>query len=115
MKTNEKTKTSRSSVEDFIHFRLMLGTKLVKPIWAGGAIWLTVGSAALIHLSIVEGGALGAWGVVSSVFLAVFGNMLWRIVCEAFLAFFSMFSSVQESLHSIDRAIKTESLLRSDN
>jgi len=115
MKTNGKTDSSRSSVDDFIQFRLMLGTKLVKPIWAVGAIWLSLGTVALVHRSAVEGGAWGTWGIVFSVFFVIFGNMLWRIVCEAFLAFFSMFSSVQESLHSIDRALKSERIVRSDN
>lgn len=115
MKTNDQTKTSRQSAVDFLHFRLMLGTKLVKPIWAVGAIWLSLGAVSLVHRSAVEGGAWGTWGIVFSIFFVIFGNMLWRIICEAFLAFFSMFSSVQESLHSIDRAIKTESIVRSDN
>jgi hypothetical protein len=115
MKTNGKPQSSRSSAQDFIQFRLMLGTRLVKPIWIVGAIWICLGSVALIHRSVEEGGPWGIWGVVLSFFFIVFGNMLWRIICEAFLAFFSMFSSVQESLHSIDRALKSSSVVRSDN
>ena len=34
---------------------------------------------------------------------------------EAFLAFFSMFSSVQESLNSIDRVLKSDAIVRRDN
>lgn len=115
MKTNENPKSVRPLVGDFVQFRLMLGTKLVKPIWAVGAIWLSLGAAALVHRSAVEGGAWGTWGIVSSLFFLIFGNMLWRIVCEAFLAFFSMFSSVQESLHSIDRVLKSDTVVRRDN
>ncbi len=115
MKTNGTSESSRSSVQDFIQFRLMLGTRLVKPIWAVGAIWLSLGAAALVHRSLEEGGAWGIWGVIFSIFFLIFGNMLWRIIAEAFLAFFSMFSSVQESLHSIDRALKSGSVVRSDN
>jgi len=115
MKKNAKPEASRSTVQAFIQFRLMLGTRLVKPIWAVGAIWLCLGAAALVHRSLEEGGPWGIWGVIFSIFFLIFGNMLWRIVAEAFLAFFSMFSSVQESLHSIDRALKSDAIIRSDN
>lgn len=116
MRTNDRSKTTRPSVRDFVQFRLMLGTKLVKPIWAVGAIWLSLGAAALVHRSLEEvDRPWGIWGVVFSVFFLIFGNMLWRIVCEAFLAFFSMFSSVQESLNSIDRVLKSDAIVRRDN
>lgn len=96
------------SVGDFVVFRRMLGTNFIKLLWVIGAIWLTIGAVALVWRSLETSGPWGTWGVVLSVFLVIFGNMVWRLVCEIVMAFFTMLFTMQESLISIDKSLKQQ-------
>ena len=96
------------SVGDFLVFRRMLGTNFIKLLWVIGAIWLTVGAVALVLRSLDTHGAWATWGVVLSIFFVIFGNMVWRLVCEIVMAFFTMFFAMQESLMAIDKSLKQQ-------
>ncbi len=104
---NDKPSFSQS-VGEFFVFRRMLGTSFIRLLWVIGAIWLTVGAVPLVLRSLDTHNQWRIWGVVLSIFLVIFGNMVWRIVCEIVMAFFTMFFTMQESLMSIDKSLKQQ-------
>ena len=94
------------AVDDFFAFRHMMGTSFIRFLYVFGAIAIVLGGVALVIRSLDGPEPWRTWGVVFSVFFAVFGSMLWRVVCEIVIAFFTMFFSMQQTLASIDKSLK---------
>ncbi|MCK4416668.1 MAG: DUF4282 domain-containing protein, partial [Candidatus Latescibacteria bacterium] len=79
----------------FFSFRTMISTTLIKIIYALGMIGLTIGGIVMIVQGAEKRQLIG-------VALIVFGNLLWRIVCEGWILLFSM----HDILGSIERHLK---------
>jgi hypothetical protein len=94
------------AVDDFFSFRHMMGTSFIRVLYVIGAGAIVLGGVALMMRSLDSPDPWRAWGIVYSVFFAVFGSMLWRVVCEIVIAFFTMFFSMQQTLASIDKSLK---------
>ena len=94
------------AVDDFFSFRHMMGTSFIRVLYVIGAVAIVLGGVALVMRSLDSPDPWRTWGVVFSIFFAVFGSMLWRVVCEIVIAFFTMFFSMQQTLASIDKSLK---------
>ena len=105
--TMDRDNTSFSqAMDDFFSFRHMMGTSFIRVLYVIGAVAIVLGGVALVIRSLDGPEPWRTWGVVFSVFFAVFGSMLWRVVCEIVIAFFTMFFSMQQTLASIDKSLK---------
>ena len=72
---------------DFMSFRTLISTAWIKVVYAVGAIVITIASlGTLVAGSRQFGGA----GVLIGLVSLVAGNILWRMICEAAILFFSM-------------------------
>lgn len=94
------------AVDDFFSFRHMMGTSFIRVLYVIGAGAIVLGGVALMMRSLDSPDPWRSWGIVYSIFFAVFGSMLWRVVCEIVIAFFTMFFSMQQTLASIDKSLK---------
>jgi hypothetical protein len=101
----ENVKLSQA-IDDFFAFRQMMGTNFIRVLYVIGAVAITIGAVALVMRSLAGPDPWRTWGVFFSIFACIFGNMLWRIVCEVVIAFFTMFFTMQQTLISIDKSLK---------
>ncbi len=94
------------AVDDFFAFRRMMGTNFIRVLYVIGGVAITLGAVALVMRSLSGPDPWRTWGVVFSVLFCIFGNMLWRVICEIVIAFFTMFFTMQQTLMSIDKSLK---------
>jgi len=94
------------AMDDFFAFRRMMGTNFIRVLYVIGALAITLGAVALVMRSLDGPEPWRYWGMVFSVFFCIFGNMLWRVICEIVIAFFTMFFTMQQTLMSIDKSLK---------
>ncbi len=88
--------------EDFINFKMFITTTFMKIIYVIGAIIITLGSLVLMVgfsvPSLYYGLSLGSGGILAGLALLIFGNLGWRLFCEAIIVVFS----IHDRLISID-------------
>jgi len=81
-------------MNDFLSFRTMISTPIIKVIYVLGTVFLTVsGFAYLIQGEIKAVIGLGTM---------IFGNLFWRVVCEGWILIFS----IHDILDSIAKNLK---------
>ena len=94
-----------NSFEQFLSFRHMITPSLVKFLYFAGALLITIGGVVAIFWpehgpKDLPGGQPGAVGVL------IFGNLLWRMLCELAILLFS----IHEVLVNLET--KADSFLR---
>jgi hypothetical protein len=95
------------SFDDFLNFKLYITTTFMKIIYVIGAILITLGSLLLMvgfSAPLYYGYSLGFGGALAGLALLIFGNIGWRLVCEAIVVVFS----IHEKLISIDNKLGSE-------
>ena len=88
--------------EDFMNFKMFISTTFIKIIYVLGVIVITLGSLLLMAGfslgSAYYGLPFGAGGILVGLAVLIFGNLGWRLLCEAIIVVFS----IHERLISID-------------
>ena len=87
--------------DDFINFKMFITTTFMKIIYIIGAILITLGSFVLMvgfSMPFYYGFSAGAGGVLAGLAVLIFGNIGWRLICEAIIVVFS----IHDRLVSID-------------
>ena len=94
--------------DDFLNFKMFITTTFMKIIYIIGALIITLGSLVLmVGFSIPSyyGLSIGAGGVIAGLAVLIFGNLGWRLLCEAIIVVFS----IHDRLVSIDSKFGSES------
>mgnify|MGYP005832614673 CR=1 FL=1 len=81
-------------MKDFFGFRKMVSTAIVKLIYILGVIILTIGGIVFLF----QGEGKIPIGLVA----IILGNLLWRIICEAWIVLFS----IHDILGSVEKTLK---------
>lgn len=76
---------------DFLEFKTMVSSLLIKILYSLGVIVITIGGIISLFSDFLIG--LGA---------IIFGNLFWRLMCEAIIVVFN----INDVLTSIDRKTK---------
>jgi uncharacterized membrane protein len=87
--------------DDFLNFKMFITTTFMKIIYIIGAIIITLGSLVLMvgfSMPFAYGISIGSGGVLAGLALLIFGNLGWRLLCEAITVVFS----IHERLISVD-------------
>ena len=88
--------------DDFLNFKMFITTTFMKIIYIIGAILITLGSFVLMvgfsMPSLYYGLSLGSGGILAGLAMLIFGNLGWRLLCEAIIVIFS----IHDKLVSID-------------
>jgi cellulose synthase/poly-beta-1,6-N-acetylglucosamine synthase-like glycosyltransferase len=95
LSSKEKKHQIESKGEGFFSFRTMISTTLIRIIYVLGMIGLTIIGIVII----VRATSLG---ILLGIAVIIFGNLLWRIVCEELILLFS----IHNILSSIERKLK---------
>jgi len=82
----------KSAWEDFFAFRTMLSLSLVKIIYAIGLIIITSFGIVIMVAGISD--FSGLLGIIAGSGVILFGNLIWRVICEWWVVFFSMHEQV---------------------
>jgi hypothetical protein len=94
--------------DDFINFKMFITTTFMKIIYVIGAIIITLGSLVLMVgfsvPSLYYGLSLGSGGILVGLVVLIFGNLGWRLLCEAIIVVFT----IHERLVSIDSKLGAE-------
>jgi hypothetical protein len=94
--------------DDFINFKMFITTTFMKLIYVIGAIIITLGSLVLMVgfsvPSLYYGLSLGSGGILVGLVVLIFGNLGWRLLCEAIIVVFT----IHERLVSIDSKLGAE-------
>ncbi len=77
---------------EFLEFKTMVSSLLIKILYALGVIVITIGGL----ISLFSDSFLMGLGAI------IFGNLFWRLLCEAIIVVFS----IHDLLISIDRKTK---------
>jgi hypothetical protein len=92
------------SFDDFLNFKMFITTTFMKIIYIIGALIITLGSLVLMvgfSMPLAYGISIGSGGVLAGLALLVFGNLGWRLLCEAIIVVFS----IHERLISVDNKL----------
>ncbi|MFQ6127022.1 MAG: DUF4282 domain-containing protein [Candidatus Heimdallarchaeota archaeon] len=89
----------RQKMKDFFGFRKMVSTAIIKFIYILGVIVLTIGG---IVMSFQIPGIPGAVKILIGLGAIILGNLLWRIICEAWILVFS----IHDILGSVEKILK---------
>jgi len=81
-----------SNFSDFIKFRKMVSNTIIKILYVIGAITLTILGIVILSTGREEEKLIG-------IVIIIFGNLLWRILCEGSIILFS----IHESLISLNK------------
>jgi len=87
---NEVKNDDDVSISGYFNFKMLISSSLIRVIYFAGMVIVTIGS-----IFMLEGNALGGIAVL------IFGNLLWRIICESSIIFFR----VHDLLVSIDKKL----------
>ncbi len=74
---------------EFFEFKMMVSSILIKVLYALGVLVITIGGL----ISLFGGEFLTGLGAI------IFGNLFWRLICEAIIVVFS----IHDRVASIDR------------
>ncbi|MBC8216335.1 MAG: hypothetical protein H8E64_07485 [Candidatus Marinimicrobia bacterium] len=83
-------------MKEFLGFRKMVSTLIIKIIYVLGALTLTVGG---IVMPFIDGDL-----ILPGIGALLIGNLLWRVICEAWILLFS----IHDILGSIEANTKTQ-------
>ncbi len=102
--TNKANKLNGSNgFSDFFSFRKMISSTFIQIIYVIGAIAIIIVSIAMIigdvNGSYTSDGIESAWG---GVLLLTLGNIIWRVLCEAWIIFFR----IAEDISKIEKSCK---------
>lgn len=81
-------------VKDYFAFKTMVSSKLIQVVYALGALILTIGGFKLLF----GGGEESMLGLG----LLIFGNLVWRILCELLIVTFA----IHDGIISIEKEIR---------
>jgi uncharacterized membrane protein len=87
--------------DDFLNFKMFITTTFMKIIYIIGALIITLGSLVLMvgfSMPFAYGISIGSGGVIAGLAVLIFGNLGWRLLCEAIIVVFS----IHERLISVD-------------
>jgi len=102
-------------MSDFFSFRNLVSITLIKILYAAGMVVITSSGlfqiAHTLYLFLEERSSARpgiavlvippGFAIVMSLFVIIFGNLLWRVLCEAGIVLFSthdMLASIEEAL-----------------
>lgn len=92
----EEPQGQGSKPSGFWTFRTMISGEVIKVLWFIGIVGLLV-----VGYRVMDRGDFSAAAVASGLAIIVFGNLLWRVVCESWILFFSIreiLASIEENL-----------------
>ena len=84
-------------MERYFSFTEMISTPIIKGMHHIGCLVITLGGFAAIFIGLRPDEKNGV--VMIGFAVLIFGNLLWRLICEAWILFFR----IHESLVSIER------------
>lgn len=97
--TRESGSTGAGGFYDFLVFRKLISPEIIKVLYAVGAMLISVvGILAIAAPSLRPDYFQGANPSLVGVAVLIVGNVLWRMLCEGIILFFSM----HEVLVSLD-------------
>jgi len=92
----------------FLSFDEMITKSAIKIIYVLGAIGITlIGLFVIVASSLILPMIIGkntGFAVVYGVIIILFGNLFWRVACEAFIVIFK----IHDSVVSIDNKLKRQ-------
>jgi len=86
----------------FCSFQKMISCTLIKILYVIGMIVITIGGIVMI----VQGSDMYRGGeafVMGGLALIIFGNILWRIICEGWIVMFSLHETTVSILNELKR------------
>lgn len=95
----EQQPPAKSKNNGFFSFQKMISRTLIQIIYILGAVFITLGGLRFLVMAanMRSSGSL----VITGLGLLIVGNLIWRIVCEAWILLFS----IHDLLASIDRKL----------
>lgn len=104
--TSNKTKNTDSEIikekENYFSFRKMFSPMLIKIIYVIGMVVIVVSALGMLKIGAEMRGSVKDELLLSGIALLLFGNILWRIICEGWIVLFSM----HEAMVAIHKTIK---------
>jgi hypothetical protein len=94
---NQKT----TSFNDFISFRKFISLTFIQVIYVIGALAVTI--AGIVFIVLAFDYRLNEEDLLAGIGLIILGNLIWRVICEAWILFFRLASSVG----NIEKQVKT--------
>jgi len=113
-KPARKPREIKREPEGFFSFRMLISPIVIKIIYVLGLLGLTIGGIVMIKMGLdvmsLSAEKLNIFGIEVSyneqiligIGLIVFGNLLWRLLCEAWILLFG----IHDTLGSIERHLK---------
>jgi len=85
--------TKEGKMRRFLNFQIMVSSWVLKIIYILGAIVITLGGIILFFVVLFKGGIyiLLSFAVLISIVIC---NLIWRVLCELWILFFSMHDSI---------------------
>ena len=86
------TEEKKHLLGDFFSFKIMISLSIVKIIYAIGFVIIT----AIGIVTMVSGISdySGFLGIIAGLMIILFGNIVWRVLCEWWVVFFSMHEQI---------------------
>ena len=97
--TPNKNLERKRKIKEFLGFRKMVSTLIIKILYILGALALTLGGIITFFLGITGWNDEGLGLALIGVGALIIGNLLWRIICESWILLFS----IHDILASIER------------
>ncbi|MHB1787633.1 MAG: DUF4282 domain-containing protein [Acidimicrobiales bacterium] len=97
-------KTFFQRAKEFLSFRAMVTSSVIKVLYTLGAVAITITSIVVFIMSFIPPSCDsygyctsrgGGMFVLISVLVLIFGNLWWRLICEWFIIFFSIHDRVR--------------------
>lgn len=85
----EEIRRKNTKMGKFFRFQNMVSTSIIKFLYALGTIGITI-TGILLMLGIVLAEAQGGGNIFLGFTIVILGNLLWRILCEAWILLFSI-------------------------
>lgn len=95
---------------DFLDFRMMISTQIIKSIWSIGTLLLLIGLLLyVLMIGVMQFQRFGITFLELLMLLAlllgsVLTNILWRLICESAIVFFKMHETLEEMNRNIERS-----------
>ena len=98
---DNSSKMQSNGFADYFSFRTLISLAVIQIVYVLGTLAITISS--IVSISKGSQGRYGGDGLILSGFLLlIFGNLFWRLMCEAWILLFRM----STSLSNIEKEIR---------